>query len=193
MLSYRVSVLSAVIVTIFVWSLSFTAHAIKDSDPRARLRKSNVSAIVIHAIGGPKCEGDKVVFTGSRGDAAKWKQFFEDSNDKSIHYIIDRDGNLASSLSENRVAWHAVGMNEKSIGIELTNNGDGVEEFPQAMIDRLRTLIRDIKTRHPEITNDHIYMHSDVDNSTFPCAGKQERRKRDPGPKFPFKELIDSL
>ncbi len=159
----------------------------------APARSDSVEAIVIHAIGGPTCRNGEVVFTSAAGDANRWKRYFEDSDGISIHYIIDREGNVASSIAENRVAWHARGMNSRSIGIELTNNGDGIEEFPRPMLESLRSLIIEIKSRHPNISNERIYMHSDVDNSTFLCGGRQEKRKRDPGAKFPYRELINGL
>ena len=67
---------------------------------------------------------------------------FENRNDKSIHYIIDRDGYIMrGEVGEDEVAFHAGcwkrpdcsespndccidGMNERSIGIELVNLGN---------------------------------------------------------------------
>ncbi len=176
---------------VLAWGLSFAVSAV--GNDVAPVRGNSVSAIVIHSIGGPECRNGEVVFTSSKGDAYRWKEYFEKSDGISIHYIIDRDGNVVSSIDENRVAWHARGMNSESIGIELTNNGDGLEEYPRPMLESLRSLIIEIKSRHPNISNERIYMHSDVDNSTFLCGGRQEKRKRDPGPLFPYRELIDGI
>jgi N-acetyl-anhydromuramyl-L-alanine amidase AmpD len=179
------------ITIISAFSFSCTVFAV--GNDVAPARSGSVNAIVLHSIGGPECRDGEVVFTGSRGDAYRWKEYFEASEGISIHYIVDRDGNIASSIDENRVAWHARGMNSQSIGIELTNNGDGIEEYPRPMLESLRSLIMEIKSRHPDISNERIYLHSDVDDTTFLCGGRHEKRKRDPGPLFPYRELIEGL
>lgn len=73
------------------------------------------------------------------------------------------------------------------------NKGDGVDDYPAAQIAALKELVLEIKSRHPDITNANVVRHSDVDNSTFDCAGKKEKRKRDPGPKFPYAAFLQSL
>ncbi len=176
---------------VLAWGLSFAVFAV--GNDVAPARSGSVNAIVIHSIGGPACRNGEVVFTSSKGDANRWKEYFEKSDGISIHYIVDREGNVASSIEESRVAWHARGINSESIGIELTNNGDGLEEYPRPMLESLRSLIMQIKSRHPNISNERIYMHSDVDNSTFLCGGRQVKRKRDPGALFPYRELINGI
>lgn len=159
----------------------------------AKKRNKSVNSIVLHSIGGPFCKNDKVVFSGSSGSAEKWKKYFEKEKDVSIHYIIDRSGNIASSIDEDKIAWHAKGKNARSIGIELTNNGDGQEVYTQDLIDSLSKLVKEIIKRHPDIKPSNIIRHSDIDNRTFKCGGKDEKLKRDPGSEFPFDEFIRGL
>ncbi|MBP7775592.1 MAG: N-acetylmuramoyl-L-alanine amidase [Acidobacteria bacterium] len=90
-----------------------------------------------------------------------------------------------------RAATHATGWNQRSIGIELVNNGDGVDPFPPPQVDALVTLVDAIRRRHPGIDASRVLRHSDVDHSTFPVASFGQgcsafRRKEDPGEAFPW-------
>ena len=166
-------------------------HAV--GNDAAKKRTASVNMIVLHAISGPECRNGKVVFSGAGGDAQKWKAFFEGATDKSIHYIVDKEGVVATSIDEDRIAWHARAYNGRSIGIELVNEGDSKDEYPKAQIDALRTLVKGILSRHPDISSKNIVRHSEIDQSTFECAGINEKRKRDPGSRFPYDEFILSL
>lgn len=174
-------------------TLLFSSVVLAVGNDKAKKRTKSVNTIVLHAIGGPYCKDSKVVFSGSGGDAQKWKKYFEKEKDISIHYIVDRTGTVAASIDEDRIAWHAKGRNARSIGIELTNNGDGVEEYPEVQIAALKKLVNEIKSRHSDVTNQNIIKHSDIDKRTFECAGKDEKLKRDPGPQFPYDDFIENL
>ena len=41
----------------------------------------------------------------------------------SGHFYIDRDGSIESWIDPERIAHHTRGYNERSVGIELVNNG----------------------------------------------------------------------
>ena len=60
-------------------------------------------------------------------------------------------------------------VNNFSIGIELVNLNDGTDIFPEAQIQAMRALVRDIVRRHPIR---HIVMH-------YECA-YPPGRKSDP-------------
>lgn len=160
---------------------------------RAPQRKEKITAIVIHAIGGPVCKNKHVVFTEAPGDANRWKHWFQQQKGVSIHYVIDRDGNVEKGIDENRIAWHATHYNKRSIGIELVNQGDGIEEFPEQQISALTGLVKQIRTRHNAIIKANIVRHSDIDSRTFECGGKRVKLKQDPGQKFPFKAFLSGL
>jgi len=175
----------------FIVLFADIAHAI--SNENAKLRAQSVNTIVLHAISGPICRNDRVVFSGAKGDANRWKEYFEKSAVVGIHYIVDRDGRVASSIDEDRIANHAKGRNSRSLGIELVNNGDGVEDYSSAQIEALINLVRGIMSRHKDISRENIVRHSDVDKRTFRCNGKDVDLKQDPGSKFPFQEFLDKL
>lgn len=115
----------------------------------------------------------------------------------SSHYLV-RDNPPISYLlvDENRRAWHAgasfwaghQNLNSSSIGIEIVNPGyvDGpggrvYAPFPQAQIDEVIALVRDIQKRH-NVRPERIIGHADI------APG----RKQDPGPNFPWKQLYEA-
>jgi N-acetylmuramoyl-L-alanine amidase len=115
----------------------------------------------------------------------------------SAHYLV-RDNPVASYalVDENRRAWHAgasywagnTNLNSASIGIEIVNPGYTdtpagrvYAPFPQAQVDEVIALVRDIQKRH-QVRPERIIGHADI------APG----RKQDPGPSFPWKQLADA-
>ena len=39
----------------------------------------------------------------------------------SVHFLIDNDGTIYQTLDTKHVAWHAAGVNERSVGVEMSN------------------------------------------------------------------------
>lgn len=171
----------AVILALLI-SLCDNAAASAASKTRAQ---GEVNSIIIHTISGPSCKNNKVVYSGAPGNVARWKKFFDNHPFLSIHYIVDREGEVASSMPETMEANHALGNNARTIGIELVHSGDGVEPFPQPMLDALVALVRSIRTRHP-IPIEQIKSHAAVDVRTFKCADKMIKSRLDPGENFPW-------
>lgn len=178
-----------------VSALSLCASAlavVPDAEARSRgPKRGEVTAIIVHATGGPFCRGGEVAFSPA-GTVETIKRFFERSSSVSIHYIVGPDGEVARSVPEDEVAYHAVDYNEQSIGIELINAGDGREPYPQAQIAALVELIGGIRKRWG-IPLAEVKGHEDVDRSTFSCGGRQARRKQDPGPLFPWEAVRRDL
>ncbi|MBV8502153.1 MAG: N-acetylmuramoyl-L-alanine amidase [Paucibacter sp.] len=115
----------------------------------------------------------------------------------SAHYLVRDEPALVYQLvDENRRSWHAgnsywagnQNLNSASIGIEIVNLGwkDAPEgrvyaPFPQAQIDEVIRLAKDIQARH-KILPERVLGHADI------APG----RKQDPGPMFPWKQLFDA-
>ncbi len=159
--------------------------------PGGHPRRRAVDAVIVHSLGGPDCRAGAPFFRVIDGDARHWMDTFNRLPIVSIHYVIDRTGQVAAGVPETVAATHATGWNQRSIGIELVNNGDGRDPFPLPQIDALVALVADIRLRHPAITPARVLRHSDVDRSTFPAAKHGEactafRRKLDPGDAFPW-------
>jgi N-acetylmuramoyl-L-alanine amidase len=158
---------------------------------RGHERRHVVDALIIHSLGGPDCRDGRRFFKQIEGDAVQWARTFESLPGVSIHYVIDRDGTVVSAIPEDLAASHAIGWNQRSIGIELVNNGDGHDLFPEPQMTSLIRLAREIRQRHPAIAPERILRHSDVDRSMFSdetlgvgCSAF--RRKLDPGAAFPW-------
>ena len=157
-----------------------------------------IDALIIHSLGGPDCKNGTQFFKQIDGDAQSWARAFESLPGVSIHYVIGRNGTIAAGVPETMAASQAIGWNQRSIGIELVNNGDGVDPFPPAQMDALVQLAREIRQRHPAITLEHVLRHSDVDQTTFPAgrhgrACSAYRRKLDPGDAFPWDDFKAAL
>lgn len=105
----------------------------------------------------------------------------------SAHYLIGDDGRIYQLVADADRAWHAGGgrwgtitdVNDASIGIELDN--DGEEPFAPAQIDALVRLLGDLTTRLG-IPPAQVIAHADM----------APTRKRDPGFRFPWKQLADA-
>jgi N-acetylmuramoyl-L-alanine amidase len=108
-----------------------------------------------------------------------------------IHYMIDRDGTVQASVPEDQVAHHVFKYSARSIGIELINDGDGRDPFPEPQLDALVKLLRDI-TQRRGIGPAGIKRHSDLDHSMLPCD-RSQRRKVDPGAAFPYQVVLDRV
>ena len=105
----------------------------------------------------------------------------------SAHYLVGADGHIYQLVSDELRAWHAgpgrwgtiTDVNSASIGIELDN--DGESPFAAAQIDSLLSLLDDLCKRHG-IPRTQIVAHADF----------APTRKRDPGFRFPWKQLADA-
>ena len=116
----------------------------------------------------------------------------------SAHYLLSDESppRIFRLVDENRRAWHSGAsawkghrlLNANSIGIEIVHPGfklgpDKVriyQPFPQAQMDTLIPLVKDIVQRH-QIRPERILGHGEVTPAY----------KEDPGPTFPWKLLSD--
>ena len=163
------------------------------TNANSKVRNSLIDAIVLHSIGGPYCENGEVRYSGAPGDANRWRIFFERHKVLGIHYIVDRKGLVVSSIAENAVANHALGWNERSVGIELVNDGDGNDRVTRRQWLALHRLVGRLIKRYTAITVDRVFRHSDIDKRTFKCAGKEIKQKQDPGLSFDYERFVESL
>ena len=117
----------------------------------------------------------------------------------SAHYLISDEAQprIFRLVGESQRAWHSGAsgwkahrmLNASSIGIEIVHPGFKLgpdkeriyQPFPQAQMDVLLPLVRDILQRH-QIRPDRILGHGEVTPSY----------KEDPGPTFPWKLLADA-
>jgi N-acetylmuramoyl-L-alanine amidase len=154
--------------------------------------RQSVDMIVIHSTGGPTCDPTtgKPIWVKA-GTLDENMREIEAHPLLGIHYMIDRDGALRKSIPERQVAHHVFSHSARSIAIELINDGDGLDPFPEAQLASLVVLLRDIKQRWG-IKREAIKRHSDLDLALMPCDRRQ-RRKVDPGSAFPFQMTLDRV
>lgn len=110
------------------------------------------------------------------------------SAEVSAHYLVEEDGTVWALVDEDKRAWHAgvaqwrgeTNVNARSIGIEIVNPGHefGYCAFPEAQIEAVRNLAKEILERHP-VPARNVVGHSDV----------APTRKSDPGEFFPWADL----
>lgn len=154
-----------------------------DTSYRSENQDSRVLFLVLHYTVGDFESALKTLTTGGK---------------VSSHYLVRDDPVISYRLvDEDRRAWHAgpsswhghANLNPSSIGIEIVNPGrqvaaDGTVSyapFPQAQIDAVLALSKDIVRRH-QIRPERILGHSDI----------QPQTKQDPGPMFPWKQFADA-
>jgi hypothetical protein len=163
------------------------AEARKHGPPR----EMPIDLIVIHSTGGPTCDATTgLPIWVKAGMLEDDLRTIEAHPTLGIHYMIDRDGTVRSSVPEDQVAYHVYTHSGRSIAIELINDGDGVDPFPEAQLRATTLLIQDIARRRA-ISRDGVKSHSDLDHGRMTCD-KTKRRKVDPGAAFPFQRVLDA-
>ena len=123
----------------------------------------------------------------------------------SGHFYIDRDGALHQYVSVDRIAHHTHGYNPSSVGVELVNRGrypDWLaaahqamdEAYPDAQIAALVALLQQLQAALPTLR--FIAGHEDLDLTWVPASDDPStpvRRKRDPGPLFPWDRVMAAV
>lgn len=136
--------------------------------------------------------GERILYTGS-------------GTGNSGHYYIERNGAVEEWVPIGRVAHHAGQYNERSIGIELVNLGrypDWYDSRRQTMsepysdqqIEALIRLLLELQSRLPNLQ--FIAGHDQLDTDEVVASddpGRRVRRKRDPGPLFPWRRVMKTV
>lgn len=126
----------------------------------------------------------------------------ESGTGNSGHYYIEQNGGIEQWVPEDRVAHHVRGFNERSIGIELDNRGrypswfdsrqqKMTERYTLPQLNSLIGLINRLSVQLPSLQ--WIAGHEDLDRTRIPSTDNPSvfvNRKMDPGPQFPWKEVI---
>ena len=179
---------------VVVWAVAVLAALAHDADARRNggMRTQVIDMVVIHSTGGPTCDaGTGKPIWVSAGTLADNLSQIETHTTLGIHYMIDRDGTLRASVPEDQLAHHVFRFSGRSIAIELINDGDGLDPFPEVQLAALVSLLRDIQQRRG-IRRDAIVRHSDLDLAPLPCDPTQ-RRKVDPGAAFPYERVLERV
>ena len=137
--------------------------------------KNQIKFIIIH-------------YTGMRKESAAIKRLCDQKSKVSAHYFIKRNGNILRLVPDLYEAWHAgksnwkkfKSLNKNSIGIEIQNSGHNYvyENFQIKQINSLKKLLTNLLKIY-RINYNNVLGHSDI----------APDRKKDPGEKFPWKNL----
>ncbi len=127
-------------------------------------------------------------YTGMQTGAEALARLCDKAAKVSAHYLVEENGDIYRLVDERSRAWHAgvsswkgeADINARSIGIEIVNPGHewDYRDFPDAQIEAVIALLKDIRTRW-DVSPARVLGHSDV----------APRRKDDPGEKFPWARL----
>lgn len=137
--------------------------------------KKNIKYIIIH-------------YTGMKNESLALKRLTEYKSKVSAHYFIKKNGKILNLVPDLYEAWHAgksywrniQSLNRYSIGVEIQNSGheNFYEKFSNKQMNSVKKLLRFLMTRY-RVNRKNILGHSDI----------APNRKKDPGEKFPWKEL----
>ena len=140
--------------------------------------KKNIKFIIIH-------------YTGMHNELSALKRLCDFKTKVSAHYFIRKNGSVLNLVPPTYEAWHAgksswkglKSINKYSIGIEIQNPGhdNEYENFSQNQIISAKKLLRYLMNKY-NIKSKNVLGHSDI----------APDRKKDPGEKFPWKELAKS-
>ena len=127
-------------------------------------------------------------YTGMKKESLAINRLCNLTSKVSSHYFIRKNGNILNIVPDLYEAWHAgksnwkkfKSLNKNSIGIELQNTGHDYvnESFSLKQIRSLKKLLKYLIKIY-KIDSKNILGHSDV----------APDRKKDPGEKFPWKNL----
>jgi len=159
-------------------------------------RSDSVELVVIHCT-----ELPDLVTAREYGERAQ----HADGSGNCGHYYIDRDGEIYRYVPTSRIANHVRGHNRNSIGIELVNHGryphwwdsrhqTMTEPYRPAQITALRELLLQLRGEHVNLRS--IAGHEELDTAQIPATDDPAilvSRKLDPGPQFPWDEVMREL
>ena len=138
-------------------------------------RKKNIKYLIIH-------------YTGMKNELSALNRLTDHRSKVSAHYFIKKNGEILNLVPDLYEAWHAgksnwkniQSLNRYSIGIEIQNSGheNFYEKFTFKQINSIKKLLRLLIKRY-RVNSKNILGHSDI----------APNRKKDPGEKFPWKEL----
>ena len=138
-------------------------------------QKKNIKYIIIH-------------YTGMKNELSALNRLTDHMSKVSAHYFIKKNGEILNLVPDLYEAWHAgksnwkniQSLNRYSIGIEIQNSGheNFYEKFSKKQINSVKKLLRFLVKRY-KVNCKNILGHSDI----------APNRKKDPGEKFPWKEL----
>jgi N-acetylmuramoyl-L-alanine amidase len=158
---------------------------------------ADIDLVVIHCTELPdlataRAYGERVLYADS-------------ATGNSGHFYIDRDGSVHAWVGIDRIAHHTRGYNPRSIGVELVNTGrfpHWLDSRHQAMDEpyteaQIQALLQLLTVLQPQLPRLHfIAGHEELDLAEVEASDERTmkvRRKRDPGPLFPWARVLAAV
>tara|TARA_B100000900_G_scaffold385072_1_gene374451 strand:- start:90 stop:821 length:732 start_codon:yes stop_codon:yes gene_type:complete len=145
---------------------------------QSKRSKKDIKFIIIH-------------YTGMKKELAAINRLCNVKSKVSAHFFVKKNGLVLNLVPPLYVAWHAgksgwknfKSLNRYSIGIEIQNSGhdNEYENFTLKQINSTKKLLSYLLRKY-RVNVKNVLGHSDI----------APNRKKDPGEKFPWKELARS-
>ena len=155
-------------------TIKSTKYYSENFNPIKRVKK-NIKFIIVH-------------YTGMKKESDAIRRLISQKSKVSCHYFIKNNGEILNMIPDLYIAWHAGKsrwkkyklLNKYSIGIEINNPGHNntYKQFSTKQINSLKPLLKSL-TKKFNISHQNVLGHSDI----------APNRKKDPGEKFPWKNL----
>ncbi|AKQ70398.1 N-acetylmuramoyl-L-alanine amidase [Myxococcus hansupus] len=158
----------------------------------ARPPGQDIDTIVLHHTADGDDKSSLETLTGQSdnllGQAYLWAKE-QIKGEVSAHYTIGKDGTIYQHVDDEMRAWHAgVGslrgdgadVNDRSIGIEIVNEGDGQDAYTEAQYRALEQLVPYLASEHG-VPLENVVGHKETNPN-----------KVDPSPNFDFDRILDA-
>ncbi len=155
-------------------SIKTTFNYSPNFDPNKRLKKK-IRFLIFH-------------YTGMKKENSAINRLTNIQSEVGAHYFIKKNGEIIQMIPTLYTAWHAgvsqwknyKSLNYNSIGIEISNVGHkhGYKTFTKKQINSIKRLSLFLIKKY-KINKRFILGHSDI----------SLERKKDPGEKFPWRDL----
>jgi N-acetyl-anhydromuramyl-L-alanine amidase AmpD len=134
-----------------------------------RARREEPRELVIHTVEGNNVEALHTWLTSP------------DEPNISVHFAVDKAGNVYQYVDTDDEAWHARDHNRFSIGIEHVGYAAEPSTWTPQMVSSSARLAAWVNEVHPDVALDdeHIVAH-----------GSFQEDRTDPGPHFPWVDYI---
>ncbi len=130
---------------------------------------------------------DAIVLHHTAGSTASGAASALNSRGLSSHYVIDKDGTIYQMVGDEKRAYHAGAgsirgdgrdVNDRSIGIEIVNLGNGSDKYTEAQYKALEKLLPYLTHKY-NIPTKNIVGHSQIGNPERPASRPEPSRNFD--------------
>lgn len=148
----------------------------------------HINEIIIHCTATPVNWMSGAEAQAKVNEIRRWHVEERGWSDIGYHYIIDRDGTVATGRPVSKAGAHTKGKNANSIGISLVGGQGGSandvfgDNFTQAQDNALRTLIAGLKREYPSI--EKVNGHNQYAAKACPCFNAPAWYARKPAPEI---------